>query len=246
MEIVNDRLAVQAHLTTPTDSGFLLLAAEVGGWAGPFALPSRARRRVLDQAGGLCAHLLRRADVAEATVFRAALRPPGEGTPLLRRRGIRPARFDVVVLVRAESVPAAEALRAEPVWRKLAGLFDGAARHTRVTAASNAARIADVDHNADSWFLFNYFHGDDRETVFDVWQYTAGWFQRETSLSDSALMQPLPGEFDDYSLVNHASWPALRTFLPALLLRRSFRSFVLANFAANGVAAQPIIYRRTC
>ncbi|MEV3964157.1 hypothetical protein AB0M34_25255 [Nocardia sp. NPDC050193] len=138
-------------------------------------------------------HLLRRADVAEATVFRAALRPPGEGTPLLRRRGIRPARFDVVVLVRAESVPAAEGLRAEPVWREPARLFDGTARHTRVIAAGNPARIADVNHNADSWFLLNYFHCDDRQTVFDVWQYTAGRFQRETSLSDSALMQPLPG-----------------------------------------------------
>lgn len=27
--------------------------------------------------------------------------------------------------------------------------------------------------------------------------------------------------------------------------RRTFRSFVLANFKANDVAAQPIIYRRT-
>jgi hypothetical protein len=48
----------------------------------------------------------------------------------------------------------------------------------------------------------------------------------------------------DYSVVNHASWPTLRTFLPKLLFRRTFRSFVLANFKANGVAAQPIIYRR--
>ncbi|MCX0273734.1 hypothetical protein NLM24_24190 [Nocardia zapadnayensis] len=46
MEIVNDRLAAQVRLTTPTGSGFLLLAAEVGGWAGPFARPSRMRRRV--------------------------------------------------------------------------------------------------------------------------------------------------------------------------------------------------------
>ncbi len=35
-----------------------------------------------------------------------------------------------------------------------------------------------------------------------------------------------------------------RAFLPGLLFRPTFRSFVLANFKANGVAAQPITYRR--
>ncbi|GLX08741.1 hypothetical protein Misp03_56670 [Microbispora sp. NBRC 16548] len=36
----------------------------------------------------------------------------------------------------------------------------------------------------------------------------------------------------------------LSTFLPGLLFRPTFRSFVLADLAANGIAAQPIIYRR--
>jgi hypothetical protein len=31
--------------------------------------------------------------------------------------------------------------------------------------------------------------------------------------------------------------------LPSLLLRPTFRSFVLADFAANRTAAQPILYR---
>lgn len=57
-------------------------------------------------------------------------------------------------------------------------------------------------------------------------------------------MRPLEGEPADYGLINHASWPALGTFLPSLILRPTFRRFVLANFKANGVAAQPIIYRR--
>jgi hypothetical protein len=34
------------------------------------------------------------------------------------------------------------------------------------------------------------------------------------------------------------------TFLPHLILRPPFRRFVLAQFADNGVAAQPILYRR--
>ncbi|MGV9799120.1 hypothetical protein ACWDTP_13805 [Mycobacterium sp. NPDC003449] len=122
--------------------------------------------------------------------------------------------------------------------------FDRNARHLHEVAAGNAARIAEVDHGSDRWFLFNYFHCDNAETVYDVWEYTAGWFQRHTSLPDSILLRPQPGEPVDYSVVNHASWPTLRVFLPSLLFRRTFRSFVLANFKANDVAAQPIIYRR--
>ncbi|MGW0177810.1 hypothetical protein ACWDU1_00435, partial [Nocardia sp. NPDC003345] len=87
-------------------------------------------------------------------------------------------------------------------------------------------------------------HCADRRTVLDVWEYTAGWFQRKTALPNSVPMRPLPGEPEDYTLINHASWQSLRAFLPGLVLRPSFRSFVLANFAANGIAAQPIIYRR--
>lgn len=85
---------------------------------------------------------------------------------------------------------------------------------------------------------------DDTDIVLAVWRYTAGWFQRHTALPNSTLLRPLPGQDGDFSVVNHASWPRLRSFLPALLLRPSFRTFVLANFKANGVAAQPIMYRR--
>lgn len=244
MDIVNDHLAVKARLLTPTDNGFLLLAAEIGGWAGPFPLPARPRSRVLAQIGPLCSRLARRADVAEATAFSAVLRPPGEGSRLLHRAGVRPARYDIVVLIRTGGVADLEALRTDPAHLELVALLENTGRHVHITAASNPARIADVDHNADSWFLFNYFYCRDRQTVFDVWQYTAGWFQRKTALPDSALMQPLTGEPDDYSLINHASWPSLRTFLPSLLFRPTFRSFVLANFSANDIAAQPIIYRR--
>jgi hypothetical protein len=61
---------------------------------------------------------------------------------------------------------------------------------------------------------------------------------------NSTLLQPLEGEPDQYGVINHASWPSLRTFLPSLLLRPTFRGFVLADFAANHTAAQPILYRR--
>jgi hypothetical protein len=243
MKTVNGRHATKVALTTPTTHGFAVLAAEVGRWAGPFPLPSRARRRLLGALAGLCEKLTLRADVVEAVAFRGALRPPGEGAELLRRAGVRPARYDVVVLVRTTTVDALDAVRADPVYRRVVAQLE-AARHTHVVAAENAARIADVDHGRDHVFLFNYFHGNDAATVYDVWEYTAGWFQRSTALPDSTLLRPLDGEPADYSVINHASWPTWRTFLPSLLFRPSFRSFVLATFKANGVAAQPIVYRR--
>lgn len=244
MKIVNDRLAEAVTLTEPSTAGYLLLAAEIGRWAGPFVTPSRARKRALARAAALCERLAARDDVIEAVAFRPALRPPGEGAQLLRRAGVRPARYDVVVLILTRGGDAIDAVRTDDAYLGLTAELERAGRHRYRIAAANAARIADVDHRSDDWFLFNYFHCDDAETVYAVWEYTAGWFQRRTELPNSTLLRPLPGADQSYSIVNHASWPRLRTFLPSLLFRPSFRSFVLANFKANGVAAQPIIYRR--
>ena len=244
MKIVNDRSASPVTLTEPSTAAYLVLAGEIGRWAGPFALPSRARALTLERAAALCAELTERDDVLEAVVFRGALRPPGEGAALLARAGARPARFDVVALIRTRSRDDLDAVRDDAAYRALSAEISAAARHSYRVAAGNAARIADVDHRSDDWFLFNYFHGDDPDIVFDVWRYTAGWFQRRTALPNSTLLRPLPGEDRDFGIVNHASWPRLRTFLPALLFKPSFRTFVLANFKANGIAAQPIMYRR--
>lgn len=244
MQIVNEQLASTVRLAEPGTVGYLILAAEIGSWAGPFAAPSRDRERLLADAARRSAELTARDDVTEAVVFRGALRPPGEGAALLARNGVRPARHDVVVLIITRSVDAIDAVRADAGYRALADDFDRAGRYVYRVAAANLARIADVDHRRDDWFLFNFFHCADAETVYAVWRYTAGWFQRRTALPNSTLLGPLAGEPTVNRLVNHASWPRLRTFLPGLLLRPSFRSFVLANFKANAVAAQPIIYRR--
>ncbi|MBF6241535.1 hypothetical protein IU474_31320 [Nocardia otitidiscaviarum] len=237
MELVNDHMAIKARALPTTDDGFLVLAGEVGDWRGPFASPPRELPSHL-------ATLTEDIDAQETTVFRAVLRPPGEGDELLAARGIRPARFDVVVLIRTESVDAALAVRDSPAYRKLAETLGAQARRTHEIVARNAGRLGDVDHGRDDRFLFNYFYADDRETLLQVWQYTAGWFQAKTALPNSALMQPLEHEPADYGLINHASWPHWRTFLPSLIFRPTFRSFVLANFKANGIAAQPIIYRK--
>ncbi len=237
MKLIRDDLAVKARQLPPTDDGFLMLAAEAGRWRGYFPsahVPLAARLQ--DAVAG--------ADAREVTVFRAILRAPGEGDELLTARGLHPARYDVVVLFRTTTVGDALALRESAGYRKLAEIARAASRRTHEVVAGNAARLGDVDHGPDHAFLFNYFYADDRDTLLKVWEYTAGWFQAKTSLPNSALMRPVDGEPADYGIINHASWPTVPTFLPSLLLRPSFRSFVLANFKANGIAAQPIVYRR--
>lgn len=244
MKIVNGQAAAAVTLTEPSAGGYLVLAAEIGGWAGPFVLPSRRRERVLARAVHLCAELAARDDVLEAVVFRGVLRPPGEGAEILARAGALPARFDVVILVITRGLDDLDEVRDDAAYRALSTEICSTAEQSYRVAAGNAARIADVDHRRDDWFLFNYFHCDDADIVSAVWRYTAGWFQRHTALPNSTLLRPLPGEDGDFGIVNHASWPRLRSFLPALLFSPGFRTFVLANFKANGVAAQPIMYRQ--
>ncbi|WP_067834086.1 hypothetical protein [Nocardia lijiangensis] len=237
MKLINDHAAIKARALPPTDDGFIMLAGEVGSWRGPFAsAPIQLAARLAALTAGM--------EAREVNVFRAVLRPPGEGDEVLAARGLRPARFDLVVLIRTASVEAALELRESAAYKELVETLSAAARRTHQIVADNAGLLGDVDHSRDHCFLFNYFYADDRETLLKVWEYTAGWFQAKTALPNSALMRPVEGEPADYGLVNHASWPNWRTFLPSLIFRPTFRSFVLANFKANGIAAQPIIYRR--
>ena len=242
MELINDHLAVKARMVPPNDNGYILLAAEVE-WRGPFLPSRRTKRELLGRLKGRCEELATREDVEEATLFRAVLVAPGEGVQLTRERGVRRARYDVVVLVRTATVADAESLVSDPIYRGLSETVAEAAKYTHEVVARNAVRLGDVDHRPNHAFLFNYFYADDSETLLPVFEYTAGWFQAKTGLANSTLLRPLDTDAA-YGIINHASWPSMRTFLPHLILRPSFRSFVLANFKANGIAAQPIIYRR--
>lgn len=244
MKLVNDHHAVKAQLMPSNHNGYLLLAAEVGSWCGPFPAASRARSALLARLKTGVAQLAARHDVEEAIVFRAIFRPPGEGNELLHARGRRPARYDVVVVIRAADVDATGEVRTGTDYALLGCAVRGAARRTHEIAAYNPAGLGEVDYRPNHPFLFNYFFADDTDTLLQVWEYTAGWFQTKTGLDNSTLLQPLAGEPDDYGIINHASWPRVWSFLPSLVFRPSFRRFVLANFKANDVAAQPIIYRR--
>ncbi len=245
MQLINDHLAIKARMKPPNDSGYILLAAEVG-WRGPFPRASPSRQQLLARAKECCVELAKRPEVHEATLFRAVLLAPGEGKQLINARAgkVRHARYDVVILIRTTTIDAARKLRTDPAYIAVAADVRATAAYTMEVVARNAVRLGDVDHRPNHVFLFNYFYADDTADLLPVFEYTAGWFQAKTGLANSTLLQPLAGESTDDGIINHASWPNFRAFLPSLIVRPSFRRFVLANFAANHIAAQPILYRR--
>ena len=100
-----------------------------------------------------------------------------------------------------------------------------------------------MDHSRQGVFLFNYFFADDTAQNLAVWEYTAGWFVQETGLNNSTVLLPRGGERSNYNIINHCRWDRMQDVLPSLIFKRTFRTYVLANFEANRVAAMPILYR---
>jgi hypothetical protein len=235
----------KVQLGEPTSNGYVLLAAEVERRL-PLLPRSARKRSLLAQIKHLAHELTRSAQVLEATVFDALIFAPGQGKTLLRKAvadgALTPARFDVVILVRTATPSAAGELLEDPRYVALKDVLSGTANRTYEVAADNVRRIDEVAHQRGV-FLFNYFFAQDASQLVPVWEYTAGWFMAKTHLRDSTVLRPLAGQPTQYGIINHASWPNLRRFLPHLIFRRTFKTYVLANFEANGIAAQPIIYR---
>lgn len=231
-------------LVPATPSGYIHFAIEVDRRP-PFLWASRRKRAILEDCRRFSANMAEHPDVVRATVFRAALIPPGRGRFLKRRAGrVDIARFDVAVLIETRDLDAAQRiLRDESAQRFEAGLRASANRVHTITAV-NVKRIGPVEHRREGVFLFNYFFADETDRNLAVWEYTAGWFQQQTGLDSSTILLPAPGASSQYNVINHCRWDRWRDILPSLLFKHSFRSYVLANFEANNVAAMPILYRR--
>jgi hypothetical protein len=151
--------------------------------------------------------------------------------------------YVTVVVYETESPEATDAVENAADYAMIERAIEEAAMDTYTVTATNVKRIGAVNHDAQVVFLFNYFFADDTARNLAVWEYTAGWFQKETGLDNSTVLLPREGERSDYNIINHCRWDRLRDVLPSLLFKRSFRSYVLANFEANRVAAMPILYR---
>lgn len=232
----------RARLMEPSPAGFIHIGASSGPWPLPVALPRTRRRKILVLMRS-AAHALRRdRRVVRADVFEAMLRPPGRRTEAAGQAA-PDADFDAVLLIETTTIPVADELLASDVLTQLLTNLHTAATRTLTFAASNTRRIGRVDHDRQGVFLLNYFSAGGVESNLFAWQYTAGWFQDQTGLDNSTVLQPLDPGTIPYTLVNHCRWDNLRDVLPSLLFKRSFRSFVLRVFADNDVAPRPILYR---
>ncbi len=237
---VDDRFE-HVTLIPPNTHGYLHVAAEVD--RRPSWMPSsRAKSNLLARLKELCARLEGREDVCRALVFDAIFTPPGRGAILTDHPDVHVARFDVVVLIEARAFDDLDAISRDPALGEVMELLEAQSTHTHTVRARNTRRIGPVDHDDQGVYLFNYFWATDLERNLAIWEYTAGWFERETRLDNSTLLQPADPSESAYTLINHCRWSSLRDVLPSLIFKPSFRTFVLGNFEANQTAAMPILY----
>jgi hypothetical protein len=244
LTIVNQQLNFPTvSLVAPSASVFVHIAAEVD--ARPAFLRNSGRKqRAVARCKELCNRIQSAAGIVDAVVFDAILIPPGRGEFINRRRErVHIARFDLAILIECASPGAVNALKTHPAYIEVLQVISGVASFTHSIVATNARRIAPVDHSRNGVFLFNYFFADSVDRNLAVWDYTAGWFQAETGLDNSTVLLPVDPDRSKYSIINHCRWDSLGRVLPSLIFKKSFHSYVLDNFAANNVAAMPILYR---
>lgn len=245
--VANERFTFpKAPLVEPTASGYVHLATEVDKRP-PFLPNSRRKRELAAECKRWCERLETDPRMISAVVFDAFLIPPGRGEFVKRRPGeVHIARFDLSVLIETTSPEAADAVKASPIYGALEHAIDEAASFTHTITATNVRRmgpVGSVDHGKQGVFLFNYFFADDTTQNVAVWEDTAGWWGQETGLDNSTVLLPRDDMQSNYNIINHCRWDSLRDVLPSLAFKKTFRTFVLANFEANDVAAMPILYR---
>jgi hypothetical protein len=230
-------------LIEPTDSGYILIAAEVDRRVA-FLPNSRKKRRLIAECKPLCRQLAEDPNVLEAVSFDAIFATPGENQELLEKhRGVRFPSWDFSVLIETASPEAADAVKESAVYERMERAIRDAAHDTFIITATNPKRMGSVDHSRNGWFLVNYFVADSAEQNLAVWEYTAGWWEQETGLDNSTVLLPRKGERTDYAIVNHCRWDHLWNFVPSIVFKRSFRNYLLANFTANNVSPRAVIYR---
>jgi hypothetical protein len=232
----------EAKLVPPTSSGYLLLAAEID--RRPMLLPSSRRKRALIRHVKEVLSSLRADErVVEAVAFDGLLSPARPGEVLKDRPAVAIARFDFAILVETTSPETAEEFEQDAAWSTITRMVGERSRRSYRLRARNVRRMGPVDHSRDGVFLLNYFFADRTDLNLAAWQYTAGWFRDQTGLDNSTVLLPDASSEPSYKLVNHARWDRLRDVMPALVFKRSFHTYVLRHFSANGVAAMPVLYR---
>ena len=246
LKIVNSDLNyAPVSLIEPSESYYLHLALEIDKTVTPFYLFNSLRKKnMIKKCKQFCDQLLTNEEVLDANVFEALLIPPGKGKYIAENETkIHVAKFDLVLLVEVASKEALLKIEEDQDFLELRTYLKENSNHFYQTQTKNARRIGAVDHSRQGVFLFNYFFAEDVEQNLEVWNYTAGWFEKETNLDNSTLLLPLKNESSDYTVINHCRWDNLRAIIPSLLFKKTFNTYVLDNFYENKVGAMPILYR---
>jgi hypothetical protein len=235
----------KAHLLAPAPLGYLHLAADVAAphRPGPVLRRSREKQQLFGALKWQARQLVQMEAVETVTVYDAIAFSPAGGD-VTARSALRPAWFDVVILVETVSPGAASEVRAAPGYQDLVSTLTEGARRVHQVAARNVRRVGDVDKSRPGLFVFNYLAGNDPGLAVELWEYLSGWYEAETGLNSATLLAPLEGEQSDYVLINHARWDgSLPMFAARQLPKKTFRTYMLANLKANHVAAMPVLYR---
>lgn len=246
LNIVNNHLSYQkVTLIRPSESYYLHIAAEIDHSPLPFFVTTSAKKkRLIQLVKNWCGILRYESNVLHATVFKARLIPPGKGKFIQERKSkVHIAKFDLAILIEATCPRAIENIRNSARYKEIEQEIRNIARSSHIITATNSRHISPVDHSQQGVFLFNYFFADDLQQNLATWEYTAGWFQQETGLDNSTVLLPLDPQRSHYTIINHCRWDKMTDILPSLVFKRSFRSYVLANFSANKVAAMPVLYK---
>jgi hypothetical protein len=231
----------RARLAEPPPRGYLHLAAVVSPPVGPAPFPRTGpeKTRLLQRLKALSTELANHEGVERADVFTAVVVPPPVG--YARRSDVHHARYDVVVLVETTSPEDIGKVQVSDAYQQIHDALAGASSDLHVMPARCVKSLGDVDKSRPGLFLFNYFVAEDPAVALELWDYLAGWYTRQTGLTNSTVLQPIEGA--DYAFVNHARWDyGVPRFLLQQVTRPSFRRYVLANMLVNRTGAMPLLY----
>jgi hypothetical protein len=246
IKIVNEHLKFpKVTLKKPLKKGFILISAEVDKRTS-FWGESKLKKALIKKIKALSLKLKEEDHVLDITLFKASLFPPGRNGGYLkkaRKKNQIHDRYDVTLLIELESLSHIEKIVDSTIYTSILKVFDELSFFYFVYIAENIKRIANVDHKKKGVFLFNFFVAKDKNQNLRIWEYTAGWFQDQTSLDNSTLFSSIDTKRNLYSVINHCRWDSFMNVLPSLIFKNTFKKYVLDNFEANNVAAIPILYR---
>ncbi len=229
-------------LIEPTTLGYIHLAAVMQPRRVPFMPTGREKAQLLTTLKHLARQLEQLDAVEKVTVFHAIVMAPPSGYVKQHRDAIHLPRYDVVVLIETTSPETAREVQKTAAYAALGEALRSKVNDLHIVVARNVKRVEDVDKRRKGLFLFNYFVGEDPQVTLALWDYLAGWYAVETGMDNSTLLLPLEGERSDYTIINHARWDGLLSFMWQQMTKKSFRTYMQVNLDVNHVGAMPILY----